>query len=471
LNTTSTPAYEDWNNATAYAVGDRVVFDGPLAIPISYTCIQANTNKQPNLPANAAFWYADNQEWIRDWSSTITYQLGRIVVYNGVLYRAKTTTTNNQPDTSPAQWDNAFEDPEFCWNRYLLTGYNDPNVAIAQGRFFKPYDEYTLFEMNDAVEYQGQYYKALSQTQGVPPTNGAIWSLQSLSIDSLVGDGTTITIQCDNSGGLLAPGNVVYITDTQNYIFNSINNVDPSNPLTTYTIAIASPTQITITNTKQGVSFGGKISLSLPAIMGLNAFSNQFDMNLINHGIPIGIPAQPFNPRPRRLLNSILGFTWNGQFTPSILANIVPDQRNIIPTTTTELYNRLRPVPYYFVEPTFLSVGFQDIPAANATIYTAEGYANLVYSSIISIYSSIVGGSTLDTEENTNLLAMGTMNCSNLGISFFTQFINNPLLIHGGDIYTITIELKDEFGEPYVLTNNAVASFMLNITYKKDLQK
>lgn len=472
LNTTSTPAYENWDNATAYVVGDRVVFDGPLSLPISYTCIQANTNKQPNLAINSAFWIEDNQSWIRAWNSALTYQLGRIVVYNGVLYRAKTTTTNNQPDVSPTQWSTTFdEDPEFAWNRYLITGYNDPNVAIAQGRFFRPYDDYTLFEINDTIEYQGQFYTALHQTLGVAPTDVTAWGRESESISSLTANGTTITIQCDNSAGLFNVGNQVFITDTQNYIFNSINNVDPSNPLTTYTIATASATEITIASAKVGVSFGGVVSLALPQIMGLNAFSNQFDMNLINHGIPIGIPAQPYNPHPKRILNSILGFTWNGQFTPSILANIVPDQLNIIPTTTTDLYNRLRPVPYYFVEPTFLSVSFEDIPAANATIYTAEGYCNLVYSSIISIYTSVVAGSTLDTQQNTNLLAMGTMNCGNLGISFFSPFINNPLLVSGGDINTITIELKDEFGEPYVLTNNAVASFVLKITYKKDTQK
>lgn len=471
LNTTSTPAYLLWNNATAYNVGDRVYFDGPLTIPISYTCTIANTNKQPNVPANSSFWVPDNQSWIRPWAALTTYGPGRIVSYNGVLYRARVVTTGDQPDTSPAEWNDDFEDAEFTWNRYLITGYDDPNVAIAQGRFFRPYDDYTLFEENDVVEYQGQFYIADDQIYGVNPTNAVVWSPQSISINSLSGNGTTITIQCDNSAGLIAGGDVVYIANTQNFIFNSINNTDPSNPLTQYTIATASPTQLTITNVKSGVSFGGVISLSLPPTMGLNAFSNQYDMNLLNHGVPIGIPGQPFNPKPRRLLNSILGFTWNGIFTASLLEDIIPDTINIIPTTTTDLYNRLRPVPFYFVEPVALSVAFGDIPATNATIYTAEGYANLVYSSIISIYTSIVGGSTLNTEENTNLLAMGTMNCGNLGISFFSPFINNPLLVNGGDLYNIMIELKDEFDEPYVLTNNAVATFVFKITYKKDQQK
>jgi hypothetical protein len=185
---------------------------------------------------------------------------------------------------------------------------------------------------------------------------------------------------------------------------------------------------------------------------------------------PEGIPGQPFNIHPRRLLNSILGFTWNGMMTPSVLQNIAQDGfLNYIPTTTTALYNRLRPVPLYTTPRALAALGAEQSTVTQT--YTADGYCNLVYSSIVSIYTSIVGGSTLDTQQNTNLLAMGTMNCGNLGISFFAPFINNPLLVNGSDIFTIVIELQDEFGEPYLLTNNAVASFVLKVTYKKDIGK
>lgn len=39
-----------------------------------------------------------------EWSTTIAYQKGAIVIYSGVPYYAKIATTGNQPDTSSNQW-------------------------------------------------------------------------------------------------------------------------------------------------------------------------------------------------------------------------------------------------------------------------------------------------------------------------------------------------------------------------------
>jgi hypothetical protein len=248
--------------------------------------------------------------------------------------------------------------------------------------------------------------------------------------------------------------------------FNSLG--DATVPTIQYTVSNATPTQIELTSTITGSSSGGILTKALPLISGLNEFSSRFDMNLNTTFLPVGIPPQPFNPNPRRLLNSILGFTWNGVFNPQTLLNITPNTLNIIPTISTNLYNRLRPVPLYIVDPFALSTILGETPAITTQTYTAEGYCNLVYSSIMNIYASIVYGSTLDTQRNTNLLAQGTMDCGNLGVSFFNPFVNNPLKVSGSDIYSITIELIDECGEPYVLTNNAIATFVLKVAYKKE---
>lgn len=468
-NADSPPVFEAWDNATAYVVGDRVVSTLNLAggPNVSFLCIQDNTNQQPF--AYSSYWVPDNMPILAAWDNATIYDAGRLVEYGGDIYISKVATTGDQPDTSPTFWEIFDIEETGYWNRYLIAGFNDPNVAIAQGRFFQPFDAYTLFEVDTVVEYQGQFYKALQQNFGDAPTDPTFWELQSLSISTMTGNGVSTVIQCDNSGGLIANGDSVFIIDSSNPAFNTIHDYIVEDP---YTVTGATATSITITAIPSmvGSATGGVVCLAYPKLMGLNAFSKQFDMNVAVDSIPVGIPPQPFNPVPRRLLNSILGFTWNGQMTPSLLANIVPDAVNEIPTTTTALFNRLRPVPYYIIEPLDL-LGANLEGGFTATTYTAEGYANLVYSSTISIYASIVGGSTLDSQENTNLLAMGTMNCGNLGISFFAPFINNPLLVNGGDIYNITIELRDEFGEPYVLTNNAVASLVLKITYKKDQRK
>jgi hypothetical protein len=189
-------------------------------------------------------------------------------------------------------------------------------------------------------------------------------------------------------------------------------------------------------------------------------------VNVADAPFPEGIPGQPYNATPKRTLNSILGFTWNGLMDPSVLAAIVAQPSSIV-TTSVLLYNRLRPVPLYISFLLASILGTPGPPTSSATdTFTAEGYCNLVYSSIISIYASVVYGSSTDSKRNTSLLACGSMNCANLGVSFFAGFIDNPLLIEGNDLYDLSITLQDEYGEPYVLTNNAVASFTFKMTYK-----
>jgi hypothetical protein len=175
--------------------------------------------------------------------------------------------------------------------------------------------------------------------------------------------------------------------------------------------------------------------------------------------------GQPFNKNPKRLLNSILGFTWNGSFNPIDLNIIENDTSRIASTQATLLYNQCRPIPYYFVQELESSLTTSN-PALKTQIYTADGYCNLVYSSIIYIYTNISAGSTLNTATSTGLLAVGTMNCGNLGVSFFNPIINNPLYISEVDLYNISIELRDEFNDPYYITNNGVVSIALKVGYK-----
>lgn len=160
-----------------------------------------------------------------------------------------------------------------------------------------------------------------------------------------------------------------------------------------------------------------------------------------------------------------MGFTWSGQ-------GIIRDEslNNILTNTITFastvilFYNRIRPIPKYFVvnAPPVLGLspntGFLDS-------YTADGYCNLVYSSIINIYTTIVGTSSVDTQRDANLLAMIEMNCANLGVAMIGNYIDTALTKIQSDIYSIFIELRDENGEPYYLTNNAVTNFLLKLTY------
>jgi hypothetical protein len=206
-------------------------------------------------------------------------------------------------------------------------------------------------------------------------------------------------------------------------------------------------------------------------VSGLYGLSRQYDYveqyentELVN--FPTGIGGQPFNVAPERLLNSILGFTWNGVFNPSLLTNLPTNEVSInITGGAVSLYNRMRPVPTYQV--TEVNSELFRVAASTATrTYTAEGYANLVYSSIVNIYTNVIGGSTLDTVRNTNLVATTSMNCGNLGIAFHGNYIDTPLQRVAGDINELTIELRDEVGEPFYLTNNAIMTATFKVTYK-----
>ena len=177
---------------------------------------------------------------------------------------------------------------------------------------------------------------------------------------------------------------------------------------------------------------------------------------------PPGIPGQPFVQG--QTLARRLGFTWD---STGLVTNLEYFNDNLdgidYDGTSILFYNRLRPIPFYLPSDT-LGVTF-GTEISSRIDYTADGYCNLVYSSIISIYTIIVGTSSVDTQRNANLLAMVEMNCGNLGIAMASGFIDTKLTKIQPDIYSIYIELRDENGQPYYLTNNATSTFLLKLTY------
>jgi hypothetical protein len=209
----------------------------------------------------------------------------------------------------------------------------------------------------------------------------------------------------------------------------------------------------------------------------LNTNSSQYDFTeFITIGalqyeaqpFPYGIPGQPFTPNPKRLLNTVLGFTFNGLFNPSVYSIINQTIYGaIIQKSSSQFYNFLRPVPRYvpFTQLAAVDPLLSSTPSTALT-YTAEGYCNLVFSSEIYIYSTVVLGSSVDTQKTSNLLSVMPLNCGNLGISFGNNYIDNALTKVSGDLYTVGIELYNEYAEPYYLTNNAVATLIFKMSYK-----
>ena len=178
-----------------------------------------------------------------------------------------------------------------------------------------------------------------------------------------------------------------------------------------------------------------------------------------------GIRGQPY--KINRTLNLRLGFTWNGVISDSffpinttLLANDTARPASVL----LSFINRLRPIPEYFFIDAPLSIVRGTGPFGN-TEYTADNYANLVYTNTVSLYADFTGASTYDSMTNTQLLACVPMNASNLGVTFYNTSLYCPLTKISDQIYEIEIRMLTDTGSPYVIPNSAIVSLELALTY------
>ena len=163
-----------------------------------------------------------------------------------------------------------------------------------------------------------------------------------------------------------------------------------------------------------------------------------------------GFPGQPYVAQ--RTLNMRLGFSWNGAGANFLFVNGVPQNPGKI------LMDRFRPQPLYQ----------STIATAISSIrtYIAENYADLVYTNCVNVYLDVIGNSSLDSQNNQNLLASVPMNCSNLGVTFFSPVISAPLVhLQNRDIYSFQVTLNDDLNNPFQISNCAIVSLELGIKY------
>lgn len=491
-----------WSQFQAYKVGDLVYNQSDC-----FRCIQANTG---TITADSSYWRLNmfhpyDARNVNDFGGL--KPANTVATYNGLFYVANKDTSNSPPDADWTAigrivWDNYNYDESNVYsagNQVYFNGqyYERNNITLNTYPPVPEWNSKIFYPANTIIKSDIYLFRCIVPNQGNEPQYlPNTWSA-----------GTTYEI-----GQTAVVDGVVYVCQVKHL------NLNPTNPVPNWSNATAyvpfniafvpgvqsyrctnpvgpSPTSPNGDGGNwQGVFGGNNISsvwaLSTNVYWQLVADANWVEIDdipadesglfglselcdflehdgegeLVAVQFPKAIPPQPFNPRPERLLNSILGFTWNGIFNPTQLTNIT----GTIPATAITLYNRVRPVPYYETPPENQPL-LEDNPPKTTTItrtYTAEGYANLVYSSIVNIYTNIIGGSTLDTVRNTNLVATTSMNCGNLGIAFHGNYIDTPLQRVAGDINQLTIELRDEVGEPFFLTNNAIMTATFKITYK-----
>lgn len=589
-------SYTAWVSGTNYAIGDAVSFGGVVYVlfadgettNVNPSLQPTKWVSQPTLITASTFWTLQNIEVVGSWDSGMVYPAGTIIEYQGALYISKSNSPNmySEPPSNTTYFD-PFTAPDY-WYRYLITGYDDPNVRKMQGELFNvdwnsgrtynptervvyngipfvaqktnrglfpiifliEWSNATAYVVGDVITYENGLYMAIQNSTGsIPsgyPTNWAeLTAVSSNPPLDAWSSGTTYAVN-----DLVEYNGFMYFSvdnaNTGNNPFNNpswwaLRNYDTWNAKTTYQdkavvlyngyfyqteinnntgnvptpFANGSWTLLgssilawsSTTNYNKGdrVIYGGRCweatafnvndvptgnlqfwnIITLGGVWalddgflktGLYGLTQLFDMTefiqnvFVLENFPFGVGGQPYNPNPRRLLTSILGFTWGGSFNPAELTNIGSYDTAVLTSTQQPLlYNRLRPVPDYrtaIAPPVALEGELgQDVAATIALTYTADSYANLVYSSIISIYADIVKASSVDTQGATRLLALTSMNCGNLGIAFWANYLENPLLKVQGDIYSVFIEFRDEFGEPFMLSNNAVATLTFKLNY------
>jgi hypothetical protein len=593
-------SYSAWVSATNYAVGDAVSFNGVVYVLYADgETTTINPSLQPTkwvsqptqITAPSSFWAVKNNiEIVGEWYSGMFYPVGTIVYYSGALYKSKSSANASFSSlpTNTTYWD-LFTAPDY-WYRYLITGYEDPNVRKLQGELFNvewnstrtynvdarvfhndiPYialktnrddepiasadvwDNATAYTTNAIVSHEGNLYIAIGDSTGFNPNSyPTFWArLTAVSsnppldawnvatfygLNDIVEYNGFMYVSVDNANTGNNPFNNPTWWALRNYdtwnanrtyqphavvIYNDYfyqTSTETTNSIPSYKSAVWEIIGSTILEWSSAIVYnvgdysiyGGRYFQSLvnnnlnliptsqpeswelvgvvdswaiqgdtssPLRTGLYGLTARYDMTefIQNSGIlfnfPFGVGGQPYNPNPRRLLNSILGFSWGGAFNPAEFVNISPSDIAVLTSSKQPLlYNRLRPIPDYRTSIT-PAVGFgaelgQDQSATISLTYTADTYANLVYSSIISIYADIVKASSVDTQGTTRLLALTSMNCGNLGIAFWSNYLENPLLKVQGDIYSVFIELRDEFGEPFMLPNSAVATLTFKLNY------
>ena len=476
------PVYDEtkWKN-----IGDLCFWNRPQ----TWISLQAsNTN---HTPASSPTWWKEiGVDYIQAWDANITYNIGRVVLYSGVLYISTAEVWNNPPNSLDG-WTEASLSGFY---RYLITGPQDPAVIPAQAgvdpfvidTFPKlKWNKYALYEVGDRVEYDGQLWRCVQQNQNAIPIQAILWvSANAYNANDVVQYRGVVYRALQAVPSFYSPPQ--YPAYWERITYWGWDNCEWSSTITynlddsviyegkTWRLADESSLNDPPSPSNEAWDEIDPDRFSAPSY-GLYTMSATFDFveqidDIVLLPFPIGIQPQPFNPRPRRLLNSITGFTFNGIFNADAFQSLLtPDQDRGVLSQLTAQFNRLRPVPVYEETPVVVGLGALRDPVSTATyVYTADGYCNLVYSSIISTYCDVVGPSSVDTtQQATNLLAVNTMNCGNLGISYYAPYLDNPLTKVQNDIYTIFVDFRDEFGDPYYFTNNAVVTLTFKLTYKK----
>ena len=103
---------------------------------------------------------------------------------------------------------------------------------------------------------------------------------------------------------------------------------------------------------------------------------------------------------------------------------------------------------------------------ASGTAVPVDSYPNLVYSQCVYLYSNIVAGVSLGSNGQHNLLAVVPSNAPQLGVIQYTALTVNMMSKLVDTIYEISVQMKDDANQPFVLPDNAQVNLELAMVYE-----
>lgn len=102
---------------------------------------------------------------------------------------------------------------------------------------------------------------------------------------------------------------------------------------------------------------------------------------------------------------------------------------------------------------------------ANGTAVPPDTFPNLVYSQCIYLYSNITAGVSLGSGKQHNLLSVIPVNAPPLGVAQYTALTPNMMSKVVDTIYEITVDMRDDANQPFLLPDSAQVNIELAFVY------
>jgi len=403
-----------WSSSYTYAKGDVVNY---LITGIYYYYISTIDTNLFQVPSSTTAWNLVGKSGITGnvqygpWNIGTSYVVGQGVFYgtgaNAYYYRSLTNANvGNQPDISPGAWTSDGISPATLPNYYDITASKIKYVSM----------------LSSVLNIDTQYASGPDvQNTTFPDYTSFVTCLNAAADDSAL-----------SSTG--APGS----PDVQ-FIFNETLNKIQFAPQK-------------YTRWVNGVYNNGSYYLLTGwNDANLKTFYTTLlpTYNTLANNVPFKLRAN---------LNLRCGFTWNGVY-------IFPSNPYSDPgsSSTPAGKFKLSILPYIVPFPSDQSEGIW--PLYDRTVITANTYGDLVYTQSVSIYCDVTQGSTQDSAGNAGLLSVIPMSSGQLGINFYQNNFNNPLTKIPSQIQEITISMKTQSGDDYLLPSSANVSLELALEY------